>query len=317
VSSSTKECEAGTYIRNIPGVGGALAAVQTNSSGVPVLQLHNLEGDIIATIKDKTGETKLESTYNSTEFGVPNGGKAPPPFAWLGADDVQSALSSGVITYGATSYVPQTARTLQSEQVEPPGLPGGSGAGTPYAAQEESWNMQGAERVGAEAPGKEAAREKEAFEAALAARGEEEFGDPMRCYVEGHTAADGDKATALGGGGCHQGLPAGTWIYTCVGVENDFSKNGRCSHIEVNGHTSRHWAIGNSEAIHCEQYEIVVALVEFYVPGGKVLYAGTENGGECSGNSDAADEAALGLFGTSDSLDAVKGVIEFFEAESE
>jgi hypothetical protein len=61
----------------------------------------------------------------------------------------------------------------------------------------------------------------------------------------------------------------------------------------------------------------VVALVEFYVPGGKVLYAGTENGGECGGDGDAADEAALTLFGTSDDLDAVSGLISFFEAESE
>ena len=114
----------------------------------------------------------------------------------------------------------------------------------------------------------------------------------------------------LGGGGCHQGLPAGTWIYVCVGTETDAGgkTNGKCNHITVKGHTSRHWAIGDSVAVHCEQYEIVVALVEFYVPGGKVLYAGTENGGECSGNSDAADEAALELFGTSDALGDVSGL---------
>ncbi len=317
VSSSTKECEAGTYTRNIPGIGGALAAVQTNSSGVPVLQLHDLEGDIVATIKDKTGETKLESTYNSTEFGVPNAGKTPPPFAWLGADDVQTSLSSGVVTYGATSYVPQTARALQSEGVEPPGLPGGSGAGTPYTAQEEAWNMRGAERVGAEAPGREAGREKEAFEAALAARGEEEFGDPMRCYVGGRADEIGDKAVLSGVGGCHQGLPAGTWIYVCLAMRPEVGPPktaAGCNHIEVKGHTSRYWAIGDGEVEHCTENETAVALVEFYVPGGKVLYAAAENAGECTGNSDQEDEAALSLFGTDDDLDAVKGVLEFFEA---
>ncbi len=47
-----------------------------------------------------------------------------------------------------------------------------------------------------------------------------------------------------------------------------------------------------------------------------MLYAETENGGECVGKSDEADEAALDLFGTSDALDAVSGLISFFDAET-
>jgi hypothetical protein len=149
--------------------------------------------------------------------------------------------------------------------------------------------------------------------------GEEEFGDPMRCYVDEHTATSGDQAAVGGSGGCHQGLPAGTWIYACVGVKSDAGGKtlGACNHIEVKGHTSRHWAIGESASVHCAPYEIVVALVEVYVPGGQVLYAATKGGGECEGNSDEADEAGLELFGTSSNLDAVKGVLDFFEAESE
>jgi streptogramin lyase len=158
------------WVRNIPGLDGALLATQTNGE-TPVLQLHDLQGDVVATIGDKAGEAKLLSTYNSTEFGVPNAGKAPPKFAWLGAAGVESSLSSGVITYGSTSYVPQTGRALQSEQVEPPGLPGGSGTGAAYTSQEEPWNMQGAAAAGAEAPGLEAAREQEAAEAAAEAAG--------------------------------------------------------------------------------------------------------------------------------------------------
>lgn len=161
--------------RDIPGIDGALAATQTNSE-TPVVQLHDLQGNVVATIGDKAGETKLLSTYNSTEFGVPNAGKAPPTFAWLGAGDIASSLPSGVITYGATSYVPQTGRALQSEQVEPPGLPRGSGAGAPYTMQVEPWEMQGAEREGAEAPGLEAARERAAAEAAERAVEEAEGG---------------------------------------------------------------------------------------------------------------------------------------------
>ncbi len=154
------------WVRNIPGIDGSLLATQTNGA-TPVLQLHDLQGNVIATIGDKSGETKLLSTYNSTEFGVPNGGKAPPKFAFLGAAGIESSFSTGVITYGSTSYVPQTGRALQSEQIEAPGLGGGSGLGTPYVMQEEPWNMQGAASSAAEAPGREAAREQEAFNSAF------------------------------------------------------------------------------------------------------------------------------------------------------
>ena len=167
------------WTRSIPGIDGTLTAVQEGegkTGKTPVLQLHDLQGNIVATAADNTTEAKLLSTYNSTEFGVPNSGKAPPKYAWLGADDVASELASGVITEGATSYVPQTGRPLGAEEVEPPGLPNGSG-GTPYTAQEEPWNMQGAARVGAEAPGLEAGREREAAEAAEAAAEESEAGE--------------------------------------------------------------------------------------------------------------------------------------------
>lgn len=169
----TESAEAWT--RNIPGIDGTLVATQTNGA-TPVIQLHDLKGDVVATIGDKAGEAKLLSTYNSTEFGVPSGGKAPPKFAWLGAAGVESSFSTGVVTYGATSYVPQTGGALQSEQVEAPGRGGGSGRGAAYTMQEEPWVMQGAGRLAAEAPGLEAARERAAYEAALAAAGEDEGG---------------------------------------------------------------------------------------------------------------------------------------------
>ncbi len=168
----SETCEStAKWTRDIPGIDGTLAAVE-NGTGktaeTAILQLHDLEGDVVATIKDKTGETKLESTYNSTEFGVPNGGKEPPKYAWLGAGGIEKSLASGVITYGATSYVPQTGKALQSEEVAPPGLEDGSG-GTAASFVASPWNMQGAERVGAEAPGREAEREREAAEEACRA----------------------------------------------------------------------------------------------------------------------------------------------------
>ncbi len=171
-AEKSEKCEnTAKWARNIAGIDGTLTATQEGegkTEKIPVLQLHDLEGDVVATITDKTGETELLSKYNSTEFGVPSGGKEPPKFAWLGAGGVERSLASGVVTEGATSYVPQTGRALQTEEVAPPGLPDGS-SGTAASFVASPWNMQGAERVGAEAPGQEAGREREVFEEAMQA----------------------------------------------------------------------------------------------------------------------------------------------------
>jgi hypothetical protein len=145
-SEKAETCESGgKWTRNIPGIDGTLTVVENGKGATyetPILQLHDLEGDVAATIKDKTGETKIESTYNSTEFGAPNGGKEPPKFAWLGAGGVEKSLASGVITEGATSYVPQIGKALQPEGVDPVGE-GGSGGGAPYTSEVEPWVGRG------------------------------------------------------------------------------------------------------------------------------------------------------------------------------
>ena len=164
----TSEEEGKKSTRNIPGLDGSLTATQTNNE-TPVLQLHDLQGDIVATIGDNASETKLRSTYSSTEFGVPNAGKPPPKYAWLGAGGVASELASGVVTYGATSYVPQIGKSLQAAEVIPPGLPDGAGGGAPVTFQEEPWVMLGAANEADEAPGLEAGRAREAAEAACRA----------------------------------------------------------------------------------------------------------------------------------------------------
>jgi hypothetical protein len=119
-----KECAEGKgkWTRNIPGIDGALDAIQA-SSGSTTLQLHDLQGNIVGTVEDKETVTKLASTYNSTEFGVPQSGTTPPKYAWLGAAGVSSepSLGSGTSTEGGASYVPQVARSLQTAPVIPPG----------------------------------------------------------------------------------------------------------------------------------------------------------------------------------------------------
>ncbi len=118
----------GAWSRDIPGIDGSLDAIQ-KSSGSTTLQLHNLGGDIVETASLSPAETKPLTTYNSTEFGVPNEGKAPPKYAWLGATGVASEITfSGTVTDGGGSYVPQIARSLQTFQAVPPGsYPNGSG----------------------------------------------------------------------------------------------------------------------------------------------------------------------------------------------
>ena len=129
-----KECAEGKgkWSRNIPGIDGALDATQ-EAGKAPVLQLHDLQGNIVGTVEDKETVTKLASTYNSTEFGVPQSGTTPPKYAWLGAAGVSSepSLGSGTSTEGGASYVPQVARSLQTAPVVPPGaFPDGQGTGS-------------------------------------------------------------------------------------------------------------------------------------------------------------------------------------------
>ncbi len=82
------------WTRNIPGIDGTLDAIQ-EAGKAPVLQLHDLEGNIVGTVEDSESATKLLSTYNSTEFGVPQAGTTPPKYAWLGATGVSSEPSQG------------------------------------------------------------------------------------------------------------------------------------------------------------------------------------------------------------------------------
>jgi hypothetical protein len=56
-----------------------------------MLQLHDLAGDIVGAVEDSESVTKLFSTYNSTEFGVPTTG-SPPKYSGLGADGIITGI---------------------------------------------------------------------------------------------------------------------------------------------------------------------------------------------------------------------------------
>ncbi len=114
----TVETPSGNWTRNIQGIGG-LAAIQVNGA-TPVLQLTDLHGDIVATAALSETETKLLSTTDSSEFGVPTT-STPAKYSWLGAEQQPTELPSGEIAMGARSYIPQLGRFLQ-----PDPIPGGS-----------------------------------------------------------------------------------------------------------------------------------------------------------------------------------------------
>ncbi len=172
------------WSRNIAGIGGGLQATEA-SSKVVTLQLADLQGNIVATASDYESETKLLSTYNSTEFGVPSEGKTPPKYAWLGASGLASetAFGTGIATQGGASYIPQVARDLQTAPVVPPGaFPEGIGGGTQLTVTISSAELVSTQAVAtqifqeAEASRQEA-RAREAEEAAKLEK-EESDGDP-------------------------------------------------------------------------------------------------------------------------------------------
>jgi hypothetical protein len=193
------------WSRNIPGIDGALDAIQTNA-GTPTLQLHDLQGDIVATVKDSEAETKLASTYNSTEFGVPQPGTTPPKYAWLGANGLATELASGTATKGGVSYVPQDARNLQTEPVIPPGaFPDGKGEETPYTATVSSAELESTKAIAEQIFGEiEAARQKAAAEKAAA--------ELKECQEEG-----GCGAQEEGGDPCKTSYAQGSLSYPAVG----------------------------------------------------------------------------------------------------
>ncbi len=106
----------GEWSRNVSGLSGNLVAVQANAEA-PVLQLANLHGDVIATAYSSETATALASTADTSEYGVPTN-NLPPKYAWMGAIQIPTELSSGTTNMGARAYEPDLGRFLQPDPIE-------------------------------------------------------------------------------------------------------------------------------------------------------------------------------------------------------
>jgi RHS repeat-associated protein len=118
----------GSWTRNITGINGSLAAVETNGKE-PQLQLQNLHGDIIGTAAISETESKLTPSNEASEYGVPH--TTTSGYAWLGADELSTELPTGIMNMGARSYIPQLGRF---EQTDP--QPGGSANAYAYTSDD-------------------------------------------------------------------------------------------------------------------------------------------------------------------------------------
>ncbi len=153
------------WSRKIPGIDGTLTAIEKSGEGAE-LQLHDLQGNVVATASKYETETKLLHTYNSTEFGVPTT-SSPPRYAWLGATGLETELPSGISSSGSVSYVPQLGLDLQTQPVVPPGAaPSGSYSGAVYDPSPSGEDLGQADSYGAGAAVRQAEREKAANEEA-------------------------------------------------------------------------------------------------------------------------------------------------------
>jgi RHS repeat-associated protein len=162
-------------MRDIPGINGALAAVQNNTAA-PTLQLTDLHGDIIATASSNEKATALESEADTSEYGVPTI-NLPPKYSWLGSLELPTELPSGVIAMGARSYIPQLGRYLQPDPV-----PGGSANAYAYTfgdpvntsdpSGELTYGLSAEELAGLEASSRETIAREAAREAAARAAAE-------------------------------------------------------------------------------------------------------------------------------------------------
>ncbi|MCM3921837.1 hypothetical protein ND748_09225 [Frankia sp. AiPs1] len=111
----------GTWTRNITGIGGNLAALQTDTgtgTGTGTLQFADLHGDIVATTDDSTSATSIATYAESNEFGLPYfPTTAYARYGWLGTEQRSRDALAGLTLMVVHLYNPHTGRFLSTDPV--------------------------------------------------------------------------------------------------------------------------------------------------------------------------------------------------------
>ncbi len=118
IATSTDAGTSYTWDRNVQGIDGSLAAIQS-STGVIQLQLTNLHGDIVATVANDPNAVATNAYFEQTEYGTPRTQNTANPgrYGWLGAKQRSVDSVAGLTLMGVRLYNPAVGRFLSRDAI--------------------------------------------------------------------------------------------------------------------------------------------------------------------------------------------------------
>ena len=285
---------AGVTTRNITGIGGGIAAIETGGKE-PTLQISNLHGDIVGTAPDNSEATQPKLTSEPTAFGVPTSAENSS-HSWLGSGGLQIEFTSGVASTGGGAYIPQVGLYL-----EPQALTQHTGqdpineylANQTKAQPVAEWNGTS---PGAIMPLPVNTKIAEEYADGV----EVTIGDPIKCRLHGRVDENRGTLTGEGWANCNGAIPANFELQVCLqtgfpGEVRTFRKCGDTTHTGPSDYAQ----VGstNGPKLECSDEEVYVLKARLWARGEKhpQYYESAEF--ECDNPSEGIVEVVLGLPG--------------------